>query len=186
MARVRIEFTVVRGIGTGKSMRILQNACHENDCCFFHCFQGLRGWGGVCGRLQLQFGNVGGGAVVTGATGQRSLATAHCSHSYCSLDRSVFFCSANFARAAGESNEMARRMSACSARQGCTALLSGNIGEKCSVGDFFFGAHGAPYRRWSRVAGVAAFLRAYFAAAWGARWRFGRYLRSTVGRRLKT
>ena len=57
MARVRIEFTVVKGIGTGKSMRIMQNACHENDCCFFGCFQGLRGWRGVCFRLQLHFRN---------------------------------------------------------------------------------------------------------------------------------
>ena len=33
----------------------------------------------------------------------------------------------------------------------------------------FFGAHGALYRRWSRAAGVAAFLHADFATAWGAR-----------------
>ena len=25
-------------------------------------------------------------------------------------------------------------------------MLAGKIGEKCSVGGFFFGAHGAPYR----------------------------------------
>ena len=36
-------------------------------------------------------------------------------------------------------------------------MLAGKIGEKCSVGGFFFGAHGAPYRRWSGSAGVAAF-----------------------------
>ena len=103
---------------------------------FFDCFQGLRRWREVCLRLQLHFRNVSGGAVVTVMAGQRPLATAHCSHSYCSLDRSVFFCSANFAKAAGESNEMARRMSACRARQGCTALLSGNIGESAASEDF--------------------------------------------------
>ncbi len=32
------------------------------------------------------------------------------------------------------------------------------------------GAHGAPYRRWSRAAGVAAFLHADFATAWVARF----------------
>ena len=153
---------------------------------FSGCFQGLQGWRGVCLRLQLQFRNGSGGVVVTGVAGQRPLATALCGQSYRSFDWAVFLCSANFVRAEGELNEMAGRMSACGARQGCTALLSGNIGEKCSVGDFFFGAHGAPYRRWSRVAGFAAFLRADFAIAWGARWRFGRYLRSTVGRRFKT
>ena len=63
--------------------------------------------------MQLHFRNVSGGAVVTVMAGQRPLATAHCSHSYCSLDRSVFFCSANFAKAAGESNEMALEPLAC-------------------------------------------------------------------------
>ena len=173
MARVRIKFTVVRGIGTGKSMRIMQNACHENDCCFFGCFQGLQGWRGVCLRLQLQFRNGSGGPVVTGVAGLRPLATALCRQSYCSFDWAVFLCSANFVRAEGELNEMVRRMSACRARQGCTALLSGNIGEKCSVGGFFLGAHGAPYRRWSRVAGgCCLFARpfrnrtGYTAAVW--------------------
>ena len=172
MARVRIEFTVVKGIGTGKSIRIMQNTCHENDCCFFRLFSMLRQWREVCLRLQLHFRNVSGGTVVTVMAGQRLLATAKCSHSYCSLDRSVFFSSANFVRTAGEPNEMAGRMSACGARQACTALVSRKIGEKCSVGDFFFGAHGAPYRRWGRVAGVAAFLHADFVTAWGVRWRF--------------
>ena len=111
---------------------------------FFGCFQGLLGWRGVCLRLQLRFGNGSGGPVVTGVAGQRPLATALCGQSYCSFDWAVFFWSANFARTAGEPNEMAGRMSTCRARQGCTALLSGNIGEKCSVGGFFFGAHGAP------------------------------------------
>ena len=131
----------------------MQNTCHENDCCFFRLFSRLRQWREVCLRLQLHFRNVSGGTVVTVMAGQRPLATALCSHSYCSLDRSVFFCSANFVRTAGESNEIARLMSACRARQGCTALLSGKIGEKCSVGGFFFSAHGAPYRRWSRASG---------------------------------
>ena len=115
--------------------------------------------------MQLQFRNGSGGAIVTGSAGQRPLATAHCGHSYCSFDRSVFYCSANFVRAAGEPNEVARRVSVCGARQGCTALLSGNIGEKCSVGDFFFGAHGAPYRRWSRAAGGCCLLHPDFATA---------------------
>ena len=115
----------------------MQDACHENDCCFFGCFQGVQGWRGVCLRLQLRFGNGSGGAIVTGAAGQRLLATALCGHSYCSFDWAVFLCSANFVRTAGELNEMARRMWACRAWQGCTALLSGNIGEKCSVGGFF-------------------------------------------------
>ena len=138
-------------------MRTMQDACHENDCCFFAFFQGVQGWLGVSVRLQLRFGNGSGGAIVTGVAGLRPLATALCVQSYCSFDWAVFFCAANLPRAAGELNELARRMSACRARQGCTALLFGNIGEKCGVGGFFFGAHGAPYRRWGRVAGVAAF-----------------------------
>ena len=118
-------------------MRSLQDACHENDCCFLGCFQGLQGWRWVCLRLQLQFRNGSGGAIVTGVAGLRPLATALCVQSYCSFDWAVFFCAANLPRAAGELNELARRMSACRARQGCTALLFGNIGEKCSVGGFF-------------------------------------------------
>ena len=140
----------------------MQDACHENDCCFFGCFQGLKGWFGVCLGFQLRFGNGSGGPVVTGVAGQRPLATALCGQSYRSFDWAVFLCSANFVRTAGEPNEMAGRMSVCGARQGCTALLSGNIGEKCSVGDFFFGAHGAPYRRWSRVAGGCCLFASRF------------------------
>ena len=45
-----------------------------------------------------------------------------------------------------------------------------------------FGAHGAPYRRWSRVVGFAAFLHADSATAWVARLRFGPCLRTTAGR----
>ena len=145
-------------------MRIMQNACHENDCCFFGCFQGLQGWRGVCLRLQLQFRNGSGGAIVTGVAGQRPLATAHCGHSYCSFDRSVFYCSANFARAVGEPNEMARRVSVCGARQGCTALLSGKIRESAASEDFSLVR--TAHRRWSRVAGGAAFLHGDFATAW--------------------
>ena len=59
---------------------------------------------------------------------------------------------------------------ACEADHHPWLIPAGNIGEKCSVGVFFFGAHGAPYRRWSRAAGVAAFLHADFATAWVARF----------------
>ena len=139
---------------------------------FSGCFQGLQGWRGVCLRLQLQFRNGSGRAIVTGVAGQRPLATALCSQSYCSFDWAVFLCSANFVRTAGEPNEMAGRMSACRARQGCTALLSGNIGESTASEDFSLVRTAHPTAGGAVLLGVAAFLHADFVTAWGVRWRF--------------
>ena len=52
---------------------------------------------------------------------------------------------------------------ACEADHHSWLVPAGNIGEKCSVGRFYL-AHGAPYRRWSRVAGVAAYLHPDFSS----------------------
>ena len=56
---------------------------------------------------------------------------------------------------------------ACEADHHPWLVPAGNIEEKCSVGGFYLVR--TAHRRWSRAAGVAAFLHADFATAWGAR-----------------
>ena len=56
---------------------------------------------------------------------------------------------------------------ACEADHHPWLVPAGNIEEKCSVGGFYLVR--TAHRRWSRAAGVAAFLHADFATAWVAR-----------------
>ena len=65
-------------------------------------------------------------------------------------------------------------------------MLAGKIGENYSVGGFSLVRTAHPTADGAVLLGVAAFLRAHFATALGAWWRFGWYLRSTVVQRFKT